>query len=491
MNQSDYRALIQACDKILTDPSAGFFRIAIPWLHVSNEHPVNLNSYTSLFGEPPKRWFVWMRRIAGLLWSTVRGRWSLRPWYTSTSLPDTADILFVSHMVSRSHVGGDEDFYYGRLPEVLTERGFSCAIVLIDHIGLSRTSPTLEWPARMAPRILLPRVINSLEELKFRLLVFRESWRMLREARKADSDFQRWTLRLAAQQAPASASADALRLSKQILDLMKRFNPRAIITTYEGHAWERLAFAAARSACPQVRCIGYQHAVMFRRQHALLRSLGGEFDPDTILTSGSVTRDLIVRAHNIDDLDVRILGTHRRSSTQEPLRDLSTPICLVIPDGVITECLFLFEFALRCASLAPNVTFVMRLHPIISVEEIADHDPRIGDVPDNLELSELSIQDDFARSSWAAYRGTSAAIHAVLAGLRPLYVSRLGEMPIDPLFELEVWRREVYSPKDLVAQVESDLNTDWINPNEESTTAIEYCKRYFVPLDPSVIEAVI
>jgi hypothetical protein len=42
----------------------------------------------------------------------------------------------------------------------------------------------------------------------------------------------------------------------QIEELIKQTMPEVIITTYEGHAFERIAFAAARSVKPDILCIG-------------------------------------------------------------------------------------------------------------------------------------------------------------------------------------------------------------------------------------------
>jgi hypothetical protein len=41
-----------------------------------------------------------------------------------------------------------------------------------------------------------------------------------------------------------------------------------LVTTYEGHSWERLCFALAKEAKPLVKCIAYQHAPIFKYQHA-------------------------------------------------------------------------------------------------------------------------------------------------------------------------------------------------------------------------------
>lgn len=393
-------------------------------------------------------------------------------------------------MVNEQHAEDAEDFYFGNLPEILSERGLSCSVALIDQTNRSHRSPALTWPATVVTRILLSRVLRGHQELRLRLQGFREAWRLVLQASRAESGFRKRVMSVAARRAPSSTSMDALRLSQQISDLVARLRPKVLVVTYEGHAWERLAFAAARAVVPEMRCIGYQHAVLFRHQHALFRSLGTAFDPDSILTSGPVTRDMVARVHNFDRVEIRILGTHRRLPILARARGAPKPVCLIAPDGFATECVFLFEFGVRCALLAPDIQFALRLHPLVSFEEISDAATSQG-LPENLELSELSVSEDLSRSRWALYRGSSVAIHGVLAGLRPLYVSRQDEMSMDPLYELRDWRCIIQDPDELIAQVRSDLSNDQRRLEVESRAAVEYCEKYFAPLDPAAMEAVI
>ena len=59
--------------------------------------------------------------------------------------------------------------------------------------------------------------------------------------------------------------------------------PDYIITTFEGHAWERLVFRSAREVCPQVKCLAYQHAPIFKNQHSIRRFIGNTYEPDYTL----------------------------------------------------------------------------------------------------------------------------------------------------------------------------------------------------------------
>ena len=70
-----------------------------------------------------------------------------------------------------------------------------------------------------------------------------------------------------------------------------------MITTYEGYAWERMAFYGARLADRKPQCIGYTHAPIFKLQHSLKRRLSIEYNPDLIMTSGTIQKDQLLRSN--------------------------------------------------------------------------------------------------------------------------------------------------------------------------------------------------
>lgn len=289
----------------------------------------------------------------------------------------------------------------------------------------------------------------------------------------------------AAQQAKSASSINTLGLYFQIKRLVSILKPKAILVTYEGHAWERLAFAAAREVVPNIRCIGYQHAILFPRQHAIKRLIGHHFDPDVILTAGTVTRDILRKVIPDHLINIQTAGTHRfKPHTLVSLSQKMHPEnsqCLVVPDGTLSECVRIFDFVLKVAKLTPTLNFIIRMHPVITYEEVFNVVSDFANLPDNVSLSTRSIEEDFNRCRWAIYRGSSAAIYAVMAGLRPFYIAEDVELRIDPLFELEQWRLITSTPQELIKKIEIDCKTDLSSLELEWKPAREFCLNYFQP----------
>lgn len=487
LNEEQYRVLCETCDSALLAPVSAVERAAISWLHVVNEHPVSLAKYRGVFDNSPPDALIAIKSAAS---TALRARKTIRAtsgWHVSSALPATTDILFVSHILNERQLGAKEDFYFGSLPERAMESGQSCAVVLHDHTGSDLQDIAEKWPAKSAPRIIFDSTLPWREEWDIRRRLKCQSGQLASLANKSETSLQRHILQHASRQAISSASIAALRFYEQLTRLAEHLRPKAMVVTYEGHAWERLAFAAVRKTVSNVRCIGYQHTILFPRQHAIKRKLGACFDPHAILTAGKVTRDILREACQLESVQIEAVGTHRFESPRlgllEKLSSKEKLSCLVIPDGTLPECLLIFAFVIDAAILAPALHFVIRMHPVLDFDAVAAVNPRLRTLPANVEISTSPISADFERCRWALYRGSSAAIHAVLAGLRPFYISCPNELSIDPLYQLSEWRKNVASSSEFVEMAQLDLDSAPDVLSAEWTGAREYCQRYFQQVD--------
>jgi len=163
----------------------------------------------------------------------------------------------------------------------------------------------------------------------------------------------------------------------------------------------------------------------------------------------------------------------------------------VLPEGIPDECHLLFGFSLECARSNPDIEFLWRLHPILKYETLVAQNPALGNLPSNVRLSTGSLEEDISCSGWVLYRGTTAVVQAVVAGLRPLYLQSPGELTIDPLYELQVWRTSVSTVSELYRTIRSDRQRLPAENQRDSSIAGEYCKQFYSPIDPAALETAI
>lgn len=456
--------------------------IANPYLHPRNTHPGNLTLYAPLLGqrgEPQtalKNWISGLRSVGRAILDHGAA------WY-GDEVKAPIDVLFVSHLLRVEQAESGQDLYYGSLPAQLEAQGLRCAVVLINHTDLPWARVESRWKKQATPRILLARVLRPAAEIRHGFALARSEW-SLRRCRIDDPTVADIAGR-AARHARSGSARSALRIGAQIGLLAEQTRARMLVMTYEGHAWERLAMLLARRAVPDIKCVGYSHAVLFPEPRAMTASLGRALDPDFILTAGSVTRDRLSELVQMPSTGLGVLGSVRRGtaalSVDRPSR------CLVLPEGLVSESAPLILAAAAAARLSHGITFRIRLHPVLSRERLLTEVPALRDLPENVEWSDQgTLEADFLASRWLLYRGTSAVFQGVEAGLKPFYLGPQDEhSSIDPLIDLEAWKVSVGSGAELAAGLSRPV--DPTVESAELAIARLYCSEYFAPLNPSAL----
>lgn len=518
MKATDLSIVAEACDRVLNSHDTPLEWVAIPWLHVIYAHPIFQRAYRGvalqLAGDgdgaasrPTAASYrlavkLTMRRWAGVardvgrsvLRTSTAGRREQKLLGVAGSRLTQADVLIVAWLLEPDYLGRHDDFYFGPLQEMLTDLGASSLLVLRNQ-SRRPAAQMLSSAFRPGPagRLMLPDTGRLASELRL-VRRCRAGRRMLYEKAARSEDRQtRIVLGEAARHAVSGPTMANLRLHDQIRRLCTYVRPRVVLTLYEGHAWERCVWHAAREVDPAVLCAGYQHSTVFDHTHALKRPLlleNGAYDPDFILTLGDVTRERLQADLRLADVCFLTLGTHRRPETGKPANigpsldgPRRLPVVVVLPDGTLSETELLFAFACECAKKLPNTKFVLRSHPVLSFARIARQVPCVRQLPPNVEFSqEPHLATDFDRAGYCLYRGSSTVFHGILAGVKPFYVRLPDETSIDPLEGLGGWREYVNSPGEFVRGWIEDQGRPEAIVRRSWEQARAYCSRYAVPL---------
>lgn len=486
MTEQEYAELAAACDALLRAPSTSLARLAIPALHLLNEHPGSLAQYSPLLsGHPDGGVFSASRAMIRALRGLAR---SAAAPQEIAHHQGSVDVLIVSHLLQPTQLHQDEDFYFGALQSHLRDQGATSLLVLIDHLP---DSAITRVPAPTAhPRVILPRTVSRATELNIWRQCASARSSLRRHAGSARNSVERRLALLASAQALSAITAYNLRMHARIARVCQAVNPKIVITTYEGTVAERLIWHAARTARRRPLCVGYQHALVLQRAHSIRRPVaapGLDCDPDVILTLGEIPHAALASSPELRSVPLIEYGSHRRAPLPvlPPLQDRPRR-CLVLPDADAHECAMLFDFALAGARQSPGIAFSLRPHPMVDIQALLRRQPALQHLPDNVSLCvEKPLVQEFSQARYCLYRGSSAALHAVLAGIKPYYLAQPGELPFDCLSALADWRETVTSPQDLINRSSiADQSTD----PAIARRAADFCERYVAPLRPAAID---
>jgi hypothetical protein len=265
-----------------------------------------------------------------------------------------------------------------------------------------------------------------------------------------------------------------LRIYKLLVEFFKDTKPKIVITTYEGHAWERMVFAATKGFNGRgIESIGYQHAALFKLQHAIYRSLGQNFDPTFVLCAGSVGLNQMQRCSNLRSRIEGVMGSPRSLHKGYVKAIGSSKKILVIPEGILGECIDLFTFSMECAKLDPSITYIWRLHPLMSFKKIFSASRALFNHPKNIEISSNSFEADILDATFVLYRGSTAVVPAVARGLIPIYLNQKNSFSVNPLFEIIEKCIGVSTPQELV---------EALPRCQFDQSLAEYCAQFYQPL---------
>jgi hypothetical protein len=488
MTEQQYAGLAAACDRLLRAPTTSLARLAIPALHFLNEHPASLAQYAAVLNERTGRHFADTPRAVIRAARGLMGSLGARPPDYSGLVP--IDVMIVSHLLQPEQLQRDTDFYFGAMQRHFRDHGARALLVFIDHLPAGRRG------ARPRPlpddRMILPGAVSLSTEADIWRQCVRALSALRREMTTAANAADSGLARLASGQVVAAATVDNLRMHAALAQLCRTINPRIVITTYEGTVAERLIWHAARTAQRPPLCVGYQHAMVLKRAHAIRRPVaaaGMHCDPDVILTLGAVPHIALAASPGLQATRFIEYGSHRRAELPDLMPWADRPRrCLVLPDASDRECTTLFEFALRCARLSPDIGFALRPHPMVDVASLLRRHPALHKLPENVSLSMgTPLEQEFARTRYCLYRGSSAALYAVRAGIKPFYLARPGELAFDCLHGLTDWRETVSSPAELIDRVR--LADSF--PDAAAARAASLCNGLVSEVRPAAIQALL
>ena len=498
MTEEEYKNLCKYCDSILLAEDITVEQSAVSFLHILREHPVFLSSYEHFFRSENRTKFFSVMYVNSLKNKIALGYRLLKSivyfntsWLeTAINLPLRADILFVSHLLNESRIG--EDIYFGDLPKKLAQEGYSVVIAYINHTGISGKKLLENIDSKDVGIAVIPETLSFWGELRLYCRLKKSSLNWKKKLKEQKTGLYKNILKYAISDLDSHSTAKNLKIGHQVANISESLNAKAVIVTYEGHAWERVVFQEIHSKPSKILCLGYIHAAVFRLQHSILRNMPRPYEPDMLLTGGSVAKKQLENKMSLRHLPILVLGSSRTLIQNKigkafPEYENNKNICLIIPEGIWEEYDTLLNFSIKCAHLCPRINFVIRRHPLMQGKSRKIDQAKLDSAPSNFAVSTKPLNEDIQASKWAIYRGSTAIIQSVIGGLVPIYIELAGEMIIDPLYEVAGNRASLATPWDFKLFTESK---DWYDEKRKSIL-IKYCLDFYEPFKPRVLKEII
>ena len=340
----------------------------------------------------------------------------------------TVDILFVGHLVDHQDLIDTNDRYYGDLPTVCAEQGWS-----VHNVWLNQTKSEVVSSSRSAKTniTVLDRRLSVIGEFKNFMSLCIDAVRICLEGAAGSAQgeanpalFRRHKRFIAARHMNYRNMA-AIRIAKQIAGIVAEYRPKIIIYTFEGQAWERVLCKCIRENSPSICMIGYQHTVLAPGVRNINSRIGGGCDASHILTAGRITYDILLEQSEFSAENITIAGSPKAMTRVDAGSQNFHGNVLGAPEGQLSEVKIIADWLLAGAVAFPKINFVLRLHPLTSKCLVTKYCPKLATAPKNFRISDAELEEDLSVASWVLYRGSSVVLNALTKNIRPIYVDGL------------------------------------------------------------------
>ena len=465
MNLNNYLLLCKTCDKFLEKIKYNKEISYLSWLYIIRPHPVSLRDYKKILNKEFNSNNVILILLKSvfrfflILLKLIKSSFINNKDYYSSVNDDKKnfDVFILSHFINLKLKSDKNDFYFGRIPELLNNSNYSPLLIYQNPNNYNPKKLSKEWNKYNHNKIILSNQLNFFGEMKilFRALKLIS---ILKKIFLKDNlnNYENMVLKQSKKECLSYSTLSSFRLNIQLTNLIKKYNPKVIMLTYEGFAWERIVFQTAKDLNPEIVCIGYQHACVTNYYHSLKRNLNTKLDPDIILTSGQHGHNILNNNKNFKINKISVIGSFR-SEKPSKVETLSNFSCIVLPEGYLSETNILLSFTLKCANLFPKINFIWRMHPVINFKYFIKKYSGFDNLPSNITLSEDELVNDLNKSGWALYRGSTAIISALNFGLTPIFVNTDDSTLIDPLIDINDCRKIITDPNEIQDIIKIDL----------------------------------
>lgn len=371
-----------------------------------------------------------------------------RNYFYATS-KKKVDVIFFSHLVNSGHLKNNIDFYFGKLPKVLKKKSIT---VLNNETELTNYR-VIKNNKTKRELIVLSNYIGIFNEFTILKSLISQTIKIIFKKKKfekikGETFYKNFILNIISQN-----TIKNIRLHFQIKKILQLYEPKKILYTFEGHCYEKIILDTTKLYNKDIECIAYQHSIIFPIQPSLLSPLNTKFEPEKILTSGFKGKNILKKCYKKSK--IFHIGNPRHKKKKINFNTKKN-ICLLIPDGTLDETKKMINLIpAENKKINSQIKYLVRFHPGVSDFFRKNTNP-------NIKFSNNKLSHDLDNCRWAVYRGTGAVVHCLAQGIRPIYYSyNKREISIDPLNDLNKFKKKIYCLSDLNKIISNDIKRNF------------------------------
>ncbi len=265
-------------NKILSNKFASDLIYGLPIFHTSKGHQGNIKPHISFLNNNSNyRISNFYKKIKNFLISLFLEN---KIFYSKNIKYQKFDVFLLSNIISDEKI--EDDYIFGKLANYLNKNNIKTLSIFknFSNINSNKINNNLKQPSA-----ILAKTTGVMRELSFlcNLFLVRRSIKILQK--NIDNKKTKKFLNHAYKFKNIIPIIGNVRLYFQINFLIKKYQPKAVVFTFENHAWERFLIKKIKSNNKNVKTFAYQFTTISKDQYTKYSKK--DYDPHFVLSSGS------------------------------------------------------------------------------------------------------------------------------------------------------------------------------------------------------------
>lgn len=409
-------------------------------------------------------------------------------YFKNPNFLENSKICFISHYVGATNRKNlDYDFYFGNLFKILIKENIKFSVILINHTDEKIIDIYKKYKKSKLNRVIINNNFNALRDYKILLYIFLKYLEFKLFKTNNNKNLKELIkFKISLNLKFFLSSKNTIKLTRNIIKtLNKMTNLQNLITTYEGHAFERILFNYCRKK--NIKSFGYFFSVIRNFKNSIYYNINKNYTPNVVFTSGRVISNNLIKNIKKTSKHIYTLGSSKnlRKSKIKLLKNKNKKKLkvLVCPEGLYTETKLMMNLV-SGLKRNNNIEYIFRTHPVIDKSVLKKENYFYK----NIKFSNnKNIRKDFDICDVVLYSGSSVCIQAVLYGLAPIYYHNINyEFSLDPIYEVNKF---VVKNKNSLDRI---LNYFILNKNNKTLkkkliNIQNYCSDYFEKLNFKIL----
>ena len=489
-DKNKYKELNNILDDILNSKNSNFYTLAISWLHIPKAHSIFLKKYSNLFLD--NNFFFYIKLFNKLFYNLSKlfinfllnlFNFGLKKNNLEIS---NNDILIISHFLDPKFYNADKDFYFSDIDVASKSLNLKIKKIYFNYSKFNNNK-IYELFKKNSSYHNTKIFIKKTNIINFTNIIFnilKESYRLFKLSLKKN-DIERKIYLYSSIEAFEPKVLWNIVYSQQLRKILKIWNPKYLLLTYEVHEFERLFINIAKNINKKIICCGYHQINHTKFQYSSIRKLKDNYNPDIIFTKSNKTKLFIQENTDLSNTQIILLGQikkkldKKKSNLKLDLFKKKNLTILLVPEGIDEELNDFMNLVVNISSRLKNINFIFRPHPIHynMIKFLKDKFKKFS----NIKISKMD-SSDLINSDIMIYRGSSIILDIFKFNLYPLYYeSELSNY--DPLFEINDLVDNFKNEKDLISYINTNKYIENIDKIED---IYDYCENYYNDFDENL-----